>query len=524
MVAALVLCAACSKKGSEASGPKVGIGSAVAPGRASDVRLAPDGSVALYLFEGKKPQMEGIPPQMLVGRLRAVKLDGSGDRELGEGVTNVPGGFVLSRDSTWVAFLANYNPANQTGVLTVANLKDPKRETVRVADGVSYVVLSPDGKWVAFVSGGVLRAGPTGEGPYAEVAGEVALAEFAPSSEFLLARRKGGAGGALLKVEVGRWQAPKKLADQVGDFVISPDSARIALGVRSPRVQAAYDLFVASAPQFAPVKVAESVGSFAFSSDSKYLARIQGQPPGPEQVGDLHVGPADGTGARQLAVQTHEFTFAPSSGAIAYLARYRLQAQAGTLGVAALPDGAPKELGDLVPNFSWSPDGKALGYAQRYLRPIFSVDLMLYRLGEEAAVKVQPGVYGYGFSGDGQRLLYRTACIRDGRACDLYARELSAPLGTNDAGVLEVKGKRVAEGVYGYFKTAEKGERVLVTFARIDSPLYDVGVVNLKTGQYKTVEERTLLPPLFANGEGTKVVYAVASRARPGVYVADQVP
>ena len=525
MVAALALCAAaCSKKGSEQAATRLGVGVAVAPGRASDVRLTPDGTVALYLLEGKKPLLDGISPQMLVGPLRAVRLDGSGDRELGEGVTNVPGGFVLSRDSAWVAFLASYNPASQTGTLTLVDLRDPKRDPSRVAEGVSYVAFSPDSRWLAFAAGGVLRAGPVGEGPYADVAGEVALAEFAPSSAYLVARRKGSAGGALLKVEAGRWQAPKKLADEVGDFAISPDSTRVALGVRSPRVPAAYDLFVASAPQFAPARVADSAGAFAFSGDSTQLARIQNQPPGPDQLGDLYVGPADGTGARRLATGAHEFVFAPDSRAIAYLARYRMQAHAGTLGVAALPDGAPKELGDLVPNCGWSPDGKSLAFVERFLRPIFSVDLMLYRLGEPSAVKVQQGVYGYGFSADGQRLLYRTACVRDGRACDFYARELGTPLGTDDAGVLEAKGKKVAEGVYGYFKSAEKGERVLVTFARIDSPLYDVGVVNLRTGKYKTVEERTLLPPLFANGEGTKVVYAVASRARPGVYVADQVP
>ena len=114
--------------------------------------------------------------------------------------------------------------------------------------------------------------------------------------------------------------------------------------------------------------------------------------------------------------------------------------------------------------------------------------------------------------------------IRDGRACDLYAREMGAPLQTNDAGMLETRGKKVADGVYGYFKPSEKGQRVLVTMARMDSTLYDVGVVNLETGQYKTVQERILLPPSFANAEGTRVVYAVAERARPGVYVADQVP
>src|SRR6185436_5092658 len=146
-----------------------------------------------------------------------------------------------------VAYLGNYNPANQIGVLHVANLADLKKDPVKVAEGVSWVVLSPDAKWLAFVAGGVLRAGPLDGGPWAEVAGEVALADFAPSSAFLLAKRRGAAGGALLMVESGKWSAPKKLADQVGDFAVSPDSSRVALGVRSQKVQATYELFVATA-------------------------------------------------------------------------------------------------------------------------------------------------------------------------------------------------------------------------------------------------------------------------------------
>ncbi|HEY8211371.1 MAG TPA: gliding motility protein [Myxococcaceae bacterium] len=525
VLAALALFAGCGKKSEQGAGPKrLGIGVAVSPGRASDVRLTPDGTAAAFLVDGQKPHLDGIPPQMLVGRLRGVRLDGAAERDLGEGVTNVPGGFVLSRDSRWVAYLANYNPANQSGVLHAASLADLKRDPIKVAEGVSWMVLSPDSKWLAFVSGGVLRAGPVDGGPWVEVAGEVALVDFAPSSAFLLAKRRGTAGGALLMVELGKWGAPKKLADQVGDFAVSPDSKRVALGMRSPKIAAAYDLLVASAPQFASAKIAEGVGPFAFSADSRHLARIVNQPPGPDQLGDLYVGPADGTGAHLVAAKAHEFTFAPDSTGIAYLAGYRQQNHAGTLGVAPLPEGPAKNLGDLVPNFEWGPDGKSVAFLQRFLRPIFSVDLMLYQRGDPSAVKVETGVFGYSFTQDGKRLLYRTSCIRDGRACDLYARELGTPMEMTDAGVLANRGKKVAEGVYGYFKSAERGERVLVTFARMDSPLYDVGVVNLQTGQYKTVEERTLLPPFFANGDGTRVVYAVASAARPGVYVADKVP
>jgi len=65
---------------------------------------------------------------------------------------------------------------------------------------------------------------------------------------------------------------------------------------------------------------------------------------------------------------------------------------------------------------------------------------------------------------------------------------------------------------------------MLVTYARTDADTYDVAVLNLKTNVRVTLEERILLPALFADPEGQKVVYLVSYGERSGLYVCDQLP
>ncbi|HZH02563.1 MAG TPA: gliding motility protein, partial [Myxococcaceae bacterium] len=222
--------------------------------------------------------------------------------------------------------------------------------------------------------------------------------------------------------------------------------------------------------------------------------------------------PAAGGTGRKLAPRVQEFTFAPDSGAVAYLENYNVSSRAGTLGVAQLPEGAPKQVGRLVPNFNWSPDGKRLAFLARFLQPIFSVDLMLYPVGAEAATKVYAGVFGYGFTPQGDRLLLRSTCVREGRACDLFSADPSKP---GEAP------KKLLEGVYS-FRTSDDGERLLVSYAKFEADLYDVAVYNFKTGERKTLDTLALLPPLFMTPDGSKVAYALGDRKRPGIYVADR--
>lgn len=489
-----------------------GVGKSLAPGSAADLRVTPDGRYALFLTAAKKPTLQGVPPQMLVGELYAVPLAGGAPRKLGSGVTNMPGGYLFSPDSRWVLFLTGYNASSQEGALEAIDLTDPKSEPIPLGKSVTYMLPSPDSKWLAFVDGGVLRVGELAKGPFVDVGGEVSTAQFSPDNAMLIFKRRLSAASGLAAVPVGQWKAVKKLADEVGDYAFSADSKRVAFTVRSEAVRGTYDLFLATAPKMEPKRVAVGTGVFAFSPDSKWLARTEGQKP--ELLGSLFVGPSDGSPGRKLGEKVLEVAFAPDSTAVAYLEKYDITARAGSLGVARLPDGEPKKVGTRVPNFLWGADGRFVAFLSRFTKPIYSVDLMLYPVGEEQAFKVNPGVFGYGFTPGNERLLYRTNCIREGRACDLFGLDLSKP---------KEPAKKLVEGIYS-FKSSEGAERLLVSYARIDSQLFDVAAYNLKTGERKTLEQSISLPALFAAKDGSKVAYVVSDRDRPGVYVAEQVP
>lgn len=518
-VLVLLLAGGCKGRSSSAGnhsegGPLIGgLGRAIATGPSRELRLTRDGKFAAFLQDAKKPALDGIPPQLLVGSLRIATVNGEGSaaREVGSGVTNAPGGYAFSPDSRYVLFLEGYNPAGQSGTLKAVSLTDVAAAPKRLGEDVTYSVVSPDSKWLAFVDRGTLKVGAFPEGPFREVAGEVQDVLFAPDSSFVLFKRRITAGGALLALRLGSQDGPAKLGESVGDYSISPDARQIAFTQRSEKVRFTYELYLAPVSTFAAKLLSSGVSAFSFSPDSRYLARVEGGRP--EVLGDLVVGPAGGGAGRKLGPKVQELAFSPDSKAIGYLESYNVNNRAGVMAVAELPDGAPKEVGRLVPNFSWSPDGKQLAFLARFLQPIFSVDLMLYPLGAEKATKVQTGVFGYGFASKGGRLLLRSSCIREGRACDLLSIDLTkSPLEAP---------KKILEGVYS-FRTSDDGERLLVSYAKFEKDLYDVALYNFKSGERKTLDQLALLPPMFADPEGSKVVYALGDRKRPGVYVADR--
>jgi hypothetical protein len=515
--AVAILLAICGcKKSSVASAATAGAGKPLAVGAAADLRLTPNGQVATYLADGQKPRLEGVPPQMVIGTLQAVPIAGGPVRRLGTGVTNVPGGYLFSPDSRWVLFLSGYNAANQSGELHLQDLQDPASKAIPLGNRVSYVLVSPDSRWLAFVDGAVLKAGLLPLGPFKELSGEVSTAEFTPDSRTLIAKRRASAGGSLLAVTLAEW-SQRKLSDRVGDYSISPDSKRVAFARQSERSPGMYDLFLSDlSDQSGRIsKLANDTGMIAFSPDAKWLARTQNW--NVEQAhGDLYLGSTDGRPARKIAEKVGErLAFSADSKAVAYLELWNQPTRTGLMGVAELPDGKPRRVGGRVPNFSWGSDGSMLAFLSRFIKPAYSVDLMLYRVGEEKAVRVQPGVYvGYGIGPNNQYLLFRGNCIRNNRACDLFFYDLTKP---------KSEPKKIVEGVYS-FKTAERGDRILVTYARVDAETFDLAVYNLKTGERKTLDRNIVLPALFAAQDGSKVAYVIAGRERAGVYLAEGVP
>lgn len=511
-VACAVLALAGCKKSKPAEQAHLALGEQVVSGKATDLRTTPDGQHALYLMEGEKPRLDGIPPQMLVGELFAVPTSGGSARKLGNGVTNVPGGYTFSPDSRWALYLTGYNVVTQSGSLMAADLSDPTSEPVELGQDVTYVLASPDSKSVAFVSGGVLKVGSLPKGPFKELAGEVQTVAFTPDSSHLIYKRRLSAAGGLFAWKVGGEGGPVKLGEQVGDYLVSSDSQRVAFAQRSRTLHSTYDLFLASLPDWKSKQVAEGVGVFEFSADAKWLGRTEGQRP--DELGELVVGPADGTGGRKIAKKVAEFEFSPASNAVAYLELYDISARAGVLGVAELPDGKARRVGNRVPNFDWSPDGKSVAFISRFMKPVYSVDLMLYPLSAEDAFKVKPGVFGYNYDPKARYLVFRSNCLNEGRACDLMKIDLEKP---------KEPPTRIVEGVYT-FRPSQDGDRLLVTYTRRDSKFYDAAVFNVAKNERKTVAQHILLPAVMTQGDAQKVVYIVGHQSGAGVYVASKFP
>lgn len=497
-------------KSAQASAPRgapgAGQGTLLAAGRAADLRVTQDGRYATYLMNGQKPRLDGVPPQMLLGELYVVPVEGGEPRKLGEGVTNVPGGLLLTQDSKHALFLAGYNPASQSGALSVAALDDAKAEPTALGTAVSYMLPSPDGSRLAFVDGGKLKLGPLPTGPFAEVAGEVSTAQFTPDGKTLLFKRRLTAGGGLAAVSVDAPEAaPRKLADQVGDYAVSPDGKRVAFQVRSESVRGLYDLYLAELPALKPARLAVASGAFGFSPDGRWLARTENGKP--DVAGDLYVGPAAGGPGRKVGERVETFSFSPDSQAVGFLDKYDSPARAGLMAVATLPDGPAKRVGDRVPNFVWGADGRYVAFLSRFLKPEYSVDLMLYPVGAEKAEKVHRGVFGYAFTPGNEQVVFRSNCIRNGRACDFKALPLPQ----------KGEPQTWVQGIFSY-KLSSDGQRVLVTYARTDSDTYDVAVYDVKTQARRTLDQGVQVPVSFAGKDDSLAVYIISQGAKAGVY------
>ena len=480
-----------------------------------DLRATSDGRFLTWLLDAEKPRLDGLPPPMRIGVLWAVPSQGGESRKLGSGVTNMPGGYLFSPDGRWVLFLAGYNAAEQSGELRVASLSDPASTPERLGGRVTYMLASPDSKQVAFVDEGVLRAGPLPKGPFREVAGEVATAEFSPDSATLYFRRRVANAGGLYQVplkDVGK--PPRKVADQVGDFRLTPDGKTVAYAARPSAGSSSYELFVADTTALKSKQLARNVINFRFSPDGKLLAHNEGL--SPEDPGDLFVETLAGTGAEPTALgsKVKDFQFSPDSKSIAFREGYN--DGEGDLAVRVIGDSKPaKKISRRVRSYSWSDDNLKIAFTIRVVKPITSVDLVVWRVGDEEPTKIKQWVYDYTFTPQSNRLLFRTDCSREGRSCDLLALDLAD---------LKVPPKKLVEAMSG-FKISQNGERVLITYSRAQTgDFYDVAVFNLKNNERKTLEQFIRLPALFLDKDGGKVGYVVAEQNKSGVYVADQVP
>ena len=507
--------AGCSRSAGEAAKaekPLVGgLGKRIAAGPVADLKLTKDGAFATFLRNPRRPAIQGVSPLMALGELGVASLKDGVVRFVGQGVSNRPGSVLFSPDSRWLLFVDGYNAAGESGTLHTFQLGTAGEPEPR-GRAVSFVTVSPTGSAFAFVDGGVLRVAALQAGSAARaLATEVSTAQFTPDGALLLVHHRAAAGGALERVPVDGSHPAVRLADSVGDWTLAPEGRRVAFAVKSTAVRDGRDLWVAALPEGKPLRVVIGTGPFAFSPDGSQLARIEREKA--SSIGNLVVGPAAGGSGRKVAERVGEFSFAPDGKAVAALANYDEQQKWGRLTYAPLPEGAPVELGKRVTTWVWSPDNKHVAFNLRIFQPLPSVDLWLYTRGKPSASAVMANVYGYDF-GPGGALYFRSECVREARACSLERL---------DPSIRDARPTPVLEGIFG-FRPSEAGNRILVTYARTDAETYDVAVLNLKTNTRVTLEERILLPALFADPEGSKVVYLVSQGERSGLYVCDQVP
>jgi len=526
LVLAATLGVGCSKGGSgstPAEAPLVGgLGKRIVSGPVTDLRLSRDGTWATVLHNPKRPAVEGVSPKMALGELGLVPLNGGVVRFVGQGVSNRPGSVLYSPDSKWLFFVEGYNAANDSGTLrTLSLLAGAEPETRGKA--VSFVTVSPAGDAFAFVDAGVLRVARLEAGSAAHnVLTDVSSAQFTPDGKWLVVQRRAAAGGGLLLAPVEGSHPPVRLGENVRDWSISPDGKRVALSLTNPKNPDLSDLSVATIPEgkvtaIGPVVTlpAARQRAFLFSGDSGWVGHIE-RDKGGGATGNLVVGPVGGRGT-VVAERVGQFWFAPDSKAVAALANYDEKHSWGRLVYAALPDGKPLVLGTRASTVLWSDDNRYLAFNLNIFQPLPSVDLWLYGRGKAEGKQLMANVYGYDFA-PGGALLFRAECTRhssnppEARACNLERLDLAQP---------DPHPVPLLEGIYG-FRSSADGNRIVFTYARTDSETFDVGLYDLKTQVRKTLEERIVLPALFANPAGTKVVYLVSQGERSGLYVYDQ--
>ncbi|MGO8968266.1 MAG: hypothetical protein ACLQDQ_01700 [Myxococcaceae bacterium] len=525
LCALALLLAGCPKQPSAPAQPLVGgLGRRLVAGAAGDLHLSRDGAWASFLKNPVRPSLEGVNPDSInpksaVGELLAVSLGTGQARSLAPRVPNKPGAALFSPDGHWVLFLTDFDLATGTGTLRTERL-DAAGEPERRGQAVSFFTVSPDGRFFAFVDGGILKLAPLEVGSAARsVAGDVSTAKFALGGSRLLALRRAAAGGALLEVPTEGGRA-KKLAERVADYELAADGRHLAFTEASPLAADVWDLWVSVLDVAAPLRAASGVGLYGFSPDSRWLARIEGKRNalGRVVVGALLVGPAGGTDAHPVGTKVGRFGFAPDGTALWALDVYNEQHDRGTLLAVELPERKVRTLNERAHTGEWGKDGRFLAFNVEVIQPLPSMDLYLYVQGEEKAFRVKEGVYGFSIA-PGPVLLFRSECLRQSqrdqpRACWLSELDLSRP---------HQAPRQILEGIYS-FKTSETGERLLVSYARLESDSYDTAVYNRRTGERKTLDTHTLLPALFADPAGKRVVYLVSERDRSGLYVCDQGP
>lgn len=494
-------------------------------GDVQELRATADGAVVTVLVDAKRPPISGLPPPMRMGALWAVPAVEGAPVKLGAGVTNLPGGWLISNDSRWVGFVADHDPTQKLGELYVQDVRDLSTERQRVAARVSYFVFSEDSTQLAFVANGVLSVGALPAGPFRQVAGEVSTAGFSNDGRFLYFRRKYAAAGGLFQVRLADARPqPRRLLDQVADYTVLRSGRHVVANARSSPGDRTFQLFAIDVETLEAHKLADDAVRFRVTPDGRMAAWVANDG-AVSELGELWLSPVSGGPARRLADKVKDFEFSPDSKQLVFRGNYidlplggreakegdaKLE-KVGDLSLVALPDGAPRLLQKLCPNYLFAPDGQSLAYTARIEQPEVTRRLLLLREGAEKPVALKDWLYEYAFQPGTDALFFRADCLREGRACDVFSAPADAAEGTPP--------QKVLEGTFG-FKFSRDGKRAMVAYAHLTDVTFDLALRNLGTGEQKTVDQYVEWPALSLGDDGARVAYVVREAGRAGLYVA----
>jgi hypothetical protein len=484
-------------------------GRKLASGLARDVSLSPNGDFVSFLTSATHPDDSSIPDDLVLGDLSIARVASAGAEKIGSAVPNLRSARAYDPTGQSLAFLARYRFRDGEGELRVADGPGTVRT---VADGVSSFAWAASGKVLAFVAGERLRTLDVSRGgatPSLVLDGVQTFA-WGPGGTRLAARTAGSGGGRveLFDIATGRTREAAKASS---DLAFGPDGTLYVLGA-APTKGGDRPLSALTSFDTQPEEMG-SATSFAVSAQGDLALLSTEKSPG-DAYGTLLRRTRQGP-PRSLGDRVSDFRFTPR-GDLLFLEHYDLRARAGTLAVAQL-SGRVLEIAPKVQSFSISGD-RVLYIAQHPERGDFRIELWTKDLAADApARKIDDGVYGYELAPDGITLFYKTRCASGPRSCALFRAAVD---GSRPA-------DQVAPSIAG-FELSKDGKRLLLALPHrgaaraVDLAFVSAGA-KAPDGLTPFVEE---VDPAaaFADARGQRVVYAVLSAARAGVYVVDLPP
>jgi hypothetical protein len=369
--------------------------------------------------------------------------------------------------------------------------------SVVAAGRVQKIAIAPNGAWIAWSSDkGELLSIPLGPAPGAvtgrRMAGDVSFFQL-------------GADGTLAFVSGGTVFLARPPSAAVRTSLRTVRSLQFAGGESSPVVLVAHTegdgALWALHRDGRTSTIAKGIDTYSVAPDGMSIAAVASS-----RDRELRILPL-GRGGRERTVdhRVSYVEFAPASGAFAYLSR---EGHGCRTLVSVQPDGSTARFG-CAHAFAWSPDGRKIGFL-RWEADGHASDLYLADVsGSTPPRLVDSGVVQVAFSRSDGAVWFRGACWNE--ACNLSAFRTDADGGSS--GPYKKAGLSVSFVASPY----EPG----VAAALIQSA---PGVNELSVVGKFGVEIDRGVPDLgyaFVPGRRTRVVYAVTTPGREGLYLAE---